>query len=318
MTSQEPELPPPPASTHYYDIATDWTDPHYLPLFKSPQRIPLIPEAFKVIPPSLARGKPTVDSLKLKFSAARLLKPTNDENAPPPTLESLAQESLTELLCTSSTLGTPPPLEIPELSHVKLAMSMGKIKLMALGTSSSGELANDLVDLEEFDEEDDEDGERERVIEVTGCALNCIRTNPLLLVTSLVAWIPNRVANAPFDFTTSRVRQLVGGADRMLTKAQREMNAEYIVRLASGYSVTVGEAIATGLIQKMMGPNFTCFAAKRKAHSIKVHIGKRKWKKDANDILGVAIEFRTKVVVCFTPDGNKVRVCVFLLSTDSD
>ena len=101
--------------------------------------------------------------------------------------------------------------------------------VLPVGTGDLGILANDHFELDEFDDEDDGD----------------------------------KADSSMYNFMNARLLQLIGGANRLLTKGDKLMFSEYVLRLAAGYGVTVAESLSLSAVSKMLGPQFTCFAAKR-------------------------------------------------------
>ncbi|GMH56388.1 hypothetical protein TL16_g02122 [Triparma laevis f. inornata] len=267
------------ASPQPYDVENDFCPPSFRPLFP-PTSNTLSISDFESVRTNLSK-KLTLDELKLMFNAHRLTM-INDENASPSVdLESLAKQSLTKLRLNAdklSSLSVPPPLsfDLPSLDHVKMAISEKKVLVLPVGTGDLGILANDHFELDEFDDEDNEDDEE------------------------------NKNNSSMYNFMNARLLQLIGGANRLLTKNDKLMFSEYVLRLSAGYGVTVAESLSLEVVRKMLGPQFTCFAAKRKAHTVKSHIGNRNWSKNGVT-LGCALEVRCRIVVCYTPNKEEVN-----------
>ena len=47
------------------------------------------------------------------------------------------------------------------------------------------------------------------------------------------------------------------------------------------------------------------FPAKRSKHTVQAHVGCRKWEKEYFGV-GVAVEKKMRITVCFTPGGEKI------------
>jgi hypothetical protein len=83
--------------------------------------------------------------------------------------------------------------------------------------------------------------------------------------------------------------------------------SKYALLLSSAWGVAVAERTSVKAVESIFpSPMFSVFPAKRTKHTVQAHVGCRKWDKDYFGV-GVAVEKKMRVTVCYTPNGEKVR-----------
>ena len=277
-------------SSEPYDVDRDWCAPSDRP------GLPNLPAACTLSATSLASFKegvsslPSLTELRDNFSISKLLarSASSSDNSIEPAASSLVcQLALHEAL---PDLDLPKVPSLPSLSHVRMATEMGSLLILPVGTSDLGTMSNESVSVAaegldfggaEYPPPDDDNGNE------------ASQHSP-------------ESASHVYNFIQQRVQSLIVASDPLLTRKQACICANYAVAVSAAYATPFPSEVSLQFLRRLFPPPlFTIYPARRKKHTVRSHIGCRKWSPNYFG-LGVAVESRTKFVVCFTPNREEV------------